>query len=391
VADLGGVGVGGLGGPAAPRAAQVRCRRWVRPRERIRSGAVQGAGHAGDPPPLEECERRRAAAAAGKTIEYPSSGDPGIMTGSSNAFAGDRDSSSSSFNNTSSSGSNGSTSSPRVRFQTIRRLVGATQKLRRRNDTNNSRDDDDTSAGGGRDDDDTSAGGGTGGEERTTTPENTTTAVDGSDQAWAAVDDRGKCTEVVANFSPTAGGVSSSLAIAGERAAVGADAAGPEGNSAPITVVSTLSREPLPQPSSSPLPPASAAEPTPRKLGPSRRRSLFGSWNSPNKSDDGGASGTSATPTGSSSSSSSSSSSPWSSGKRQSGKLAPAAEAAPLSPDVDLAALLLAEHDKAEQLIAAMAAGRQAHKDRACSSEDSAEEEGAGERDEAACDNESAP
>jgi len=71
--------------------------------------------------------------------------------------------------------------------------------------------------------------------------------------------------------------------------------------------------------------------------------------------------------------------------------LAPAAEAAPLSPDVDLAALLLAEHDKAEQLIAAMAAGRQAHKDRACSSEDSAEEEGAGERDEAACDNESAP
>jgi hypothetical protein len=56
-----------------------------------------------------------------------------------------------------------------------------------------------------------------------------------------------------------------------------------------------------------------------------------------------------------------------------------------------LAALLLAEHDKAEQLIAAMAAGRQAHKDRACSSEDSAEEEGAGERDEAACDNESAP
>jgi len=394
VADLGGVGVGGLGGPAAPRSAQVRCRRWVRPRERlIGSGALEEDAALLN----EDGTRKNRSSADTVDKELHSSGDHGSTTPNlpgvninirSDIQSSDSDSrsgSSSTIHNIGSDQSGSSSSSSRGRFQSTKRLVGVTQRC---NDTNNSGDDKDATTA-----KESDSGEGKG--EATTTE--TSTAIDsGRNDAWVAVDDSGKCTEVVANLSPSAGEVVGSLATGDTEAAAAAaagavDPASQERCSKSIVMVPEA---PPPPSSSSPSPPSSAnaSEPTPRKLGQSRRRSLFGSWSSPNKSNDddiGGnpnASPSSRSNSGSSKNSSSKSS-PWSSSKRQSSKLA-AAEAEPLSPDVDLAALLLAEHDKAEQLIAAMAAGRQAHKERTSSGDSAEGDDDAGVHGAAACDNE---
>jgi hypothetical protein len=98
---------------------------------------------------------------------------------------------------------------------------------------------------------------------------------------------------------------------------------------------------------SPPSPNAIAAETATRRFGQGRRLSLFGSRSSPAAADG-------QLPAANSGS------------NRRSSKLTDE----PLSPGVDLAALLLAEHDKAEKLLASMAAGRRAHAQNSTSEND---------------------